>query len=109
MKTDDLIAGLPGESLVRQGLADVRSGRRTAPAYLVSIARTRLRRAGLFRDDDALASQEPELQLYRLLRGEGDDAYSRYNALLRELISFEQALDHRMNAFTRIKKAAPQL
>jgi hypothetical protein len=38
---------------------------------------------------------EPELQLYRLLRREGGDAYSRYNALLRELISFEQALDRR--------------
>jgi len=25
----------------------------------------------------------------------GGDAYPRYNALLRELVSFEQALDHR--------------
>ncbi|MCX6930149.1 MAG: hypothetical protein NT154_44095 [Verrucomicrobia bacterium] len=38
---------------------------------------------------------EPERQLYRLLRQEGGDAYSRYNALIRELVSFEQALDRR--------------
>jgi hypothetical protein len=36
---------------------------------------------------------EPERQLYRLLRQEGADAYSRYNSLLRELVSFENALD----------------
>jgi hypothetical protein len=30
------------------------------------------------------------------MRSEGGDAYSRYNALLRELISFEQALDRRI-------------
>jgi hypothetical protein len=33
--------------------------------------------------------------LYRLLHQQGGDAYSRYNALLRELISFEHALDCR--------------
>lgn len=98
MKKDDLIAGLPGESLVRQGLADLQSGRRTAPAYLVSIARTRFCGAGLLRDTDDFPQQESELQLYRLLLREGGDAYSRYNALLRELISFEQALDHRLHA-----------
>jgi hypothetical protein len=96
MKTNDLplICGLPGESLVRQGLADLQSGKLTAPAYLVSIARSRLGRAGLL-DHSTPCASEPELDLYRLLRTEGGDAYSRYNAMLRELISFEQALDHR--------------
>jgi hypothetical protein len=98
MKTDDLIAELPGESLVRQGLADLKTGRRTVPAYLISIARTRLRCAGLLPDAEVSLppEPEPELQLYRLLRQAGGDAYSRYNALLRELISFEQALDRRL-------------
>jgi hypothetical protein len=41
------------------------------------------------------APVEPELQLYRLLRREEGDAYSRYNALVRELVSFEAALDRR--------------
>ena len=99
MKMDDLIVGLPGESLVRQGLVDVYAGRRTVEAYLVSIARPRLSRAGLLTGDEDLMA-EPELGLYRLLRAQGGDAYSRYNSLLRELISFEQALDRRMQTFT---------
>jgi hypothetical protein len=98
MKTDDLIARLPGESLVRQGLVDLQSGRHTIPACLVSIARSRLHRAALLPSASVSlpAEPEPELQLYRLLRQAGGDAYSRYNALLRELISFEQALDRRL-------------
>ena len=96
MKTNDLdlICGLPGEPLVRQGLADLQSGRQTAPACLVSIARSRLDKAGLL-ERSTPSAPEPELELYRLLRREGGDAYSRYNSLLRELISFEQALDRR--------------
>jgi hypothetical protein len=39
---------------------------------------------------------ESERTLYRLLRREGGDAYPRYNALLRRLVSFERALDHRL-------------
>jgi len=98
MKTNDLdlICGLPGEPLVRQGLADLQSGRQTAPACLVSIARSRLDKAGLL-ERSTPSAPEPELELYRLLRREGGDAYSRYNSLLRELISFEQALDRRIS------------
>jgi len=96
MKTPDLIMGLPGESLVRQGLADVHAGRCTVPACLGSIARPRLSRAGLLAGAHIGLPPEPELCLYRLLRDQGGDAYSRYNALLRELTSFEQALDRRM-------------
>ena len=43
----DLLQGLPGEALVREGLADFQSGRCTIPACLVGMARPRLRRAGL--------------------------------------------------------------
>ena len=39
---------------------------------------------------------DAELQLYRLLREEDGDAYSRYNALVRELVSFRQALEQRL-------------
>lgn len=35
-----------------------------------------------------------ELDLYELLGQEEGDPYSRYNALLRELVSFERALDY---------------
>jgi hypothetical protein len=87
--------GLPGEHLLRDGLADFVAGRRTIPACLVSMARPRLVRAGLTQSVNLNLIPEPELEMYRLLRQQGGDAYSRYNALVRELVSFEQALDHR--------------
>jgi hypothetical protein len=96
MKTDDLINGLPGEALVRQGLADFQAGLCTVPSCLVRIARPRLCRAGLMPEKVPGPSIEAESQLYELLLREGGDAYSRYNALLRELVSFENALDRRM-------------
>jgi hypothetical protein len=91
---DDIITGLPGEGLVREGLADREAGRATVAACLVEMARPRLERAGLLTDGLTVLS-EPELSLYRLLRQQPGDAYSRYNALVRELVSFEQALDRR--------------
>lgn len=96
MTRDALVAGLPGESLVREGIADVVAGRRTVPACLVAIARSRFTRAGLLPSTAPATHDEPERELYRLLREEGGDAYSRYNALLRELTSFESALDVRL-------------
>lgn len=97
---DDVLAGLPGEALVRAGLADLKSGRRSIPAWLVEVARTRLSRAGVISASAPAASRSPEataeLELYRLLRTEGGDAYARYNALIRELVSFESALDQRL-------------
>ena len=97
MTSEELMAGLPGEALVRSGLADLESGRHTIHASLVAIARPRLAGAGLWGTTNA-AGNEPERELYRQLRAEGGDAYSRYNALLRELVSFEQALDRRLRA-----------
>lgn len=95
MKTNDLLSGLPGEDLVRQGLADFQSGHCIIPACLVRIAQPRLSRAGLMPPVAPDQSSEPELELYNLLKREPGDAYSRYNALLRELVSFENALDRR--------------
>src|ERR1035441_8422030 len=77
----------------RTGRLSVRKG--TIPACLVGMARPRLRRAGLITGVLAGSFPEPERQLYHLFRQEGGDAYSRYNALIRELVSFEQALDRR--------------
>ncbi len=84
---------LPGGSLISQGLADHAARRLTPAACLIAIAQTRLGRAGL-----AIAPgfdiPEPEHQLYALLGAEPGDPYSRYNALIRQLISFSQALEH---------------
>ena len=86
---------LPGEEIVTAGVADIESRRRSAASALVDIARTRLTQAGVIRADAPQPITEPELSLYRILAEEGGDAYSRYNALLRELDSFAAALERR--------------
>lgn len=96
MSSDDILSGLPAEELIRRGLSDTRAGIASIPACLVQIARTRLSRAGLLGAEFQPVAAEPELKLYSLLSREAGDAYSRYNSLLRELASFEAALDHRL-------------
>jgi hypothetical protein len=88
---DDLGA-LPGGILVRQGLADLAAGRCSVASLLIDIARPRLTELGIVPRTAPPPVSEPERALYRLLRSEGGDAYSRYNALIRELISFQSAL-----------------
>ena len=84
-------ASLPGEDLIRQGLADLSGGKVSCEALLVSIGAHRLRRAGL---DVPAALPDADHRLYRLLAEEfGNDAHSRYNGLLRRLVSYEQALE----------------
>ena len=83
---------LPGEDLVRQGVADLAGGLETVPALLVAIGAPRLRRLG-FSLPEALP-QFPEHRLYALLSTtDGDAAHSRYNALVRKLVSFERAAE----------------
>jgi hypothetical protein len=85
---------LPGWEIVSAGLNDIAAGHRTPAACAVWIAVPRLRKAGLINDTDlARRVTDPELTLYRLLRAEPGDAYARYNATLRRLVSFEHALD----------------
>ena len=93
MNAISLTEGLPGADLVHAGLSDLARGRHTIAACLVRIARTRLSRAGLALNVENRS--DAELVLYRLLMAQGGDAYGRYNALLRELVSFERALDAR--------------
>ena len=82
---------LPGAELVEQGLADLRAGVESVESLLVSIGAHRLGALGLD-VSDALA--EPEERLYLLLaREHGDEAHSRYNALVRRLVSFERAAE----------------
>ncbi len=87
---------LPAGPLIRQGLDDLANCRESVASCLVKIASSRLRRCGgevAVPDEDALNSDR---QLYALLgREHGDAAHSRYNALLRELVSFERALEAR--------------
>ena len=83
---------LPGGELILQGLADGQVDRLTPEACLIAIAKGRLTDAGL-PIPPGNDIQEPELQLYALLQKQPGDAYSRYNSLIRQLISFSQALE----------------
>ena len=88
---EDERQSLPGGDLVRQGVQDLQAGSVTIPALLVSIGAPRLRRAGL-RVPAAL--DRPEHRLYEvLLREHALTAHSRYNALVRRLVSFERAAE----------------
>jgi hypothetical protein len=82
---------LPGEDLVARGLADLRAGVESADALLVSIGAPRLTALGF---DVPAPLDSAEHRLYELLRAEdGDAAHSRYNALVRRLVSFERAAE----------------
>jgi len=83
---------LPGGALIWQGLADLEAGKRSVATLLIDIARPRLTELGIVPHSAPPAVAEPERELYQRLRGEPGDAYSRYNALIRELISFQAAL-----------------
>jgi hypothetical protein len=83
---------LPGGRLVRQGLEDLASGLETEASLLVLVGSPRLRKLGL-----AIPPAAPphvEHRLYeRLCRADPDSAHSRYNALIRLLVSFERAAE----------------
>ena len=90
--------GLPGADLVEQGLRDIAAGRESEAALLVLIGEPRLRRLGVAVPGPPPAwsasapGLSPEHRLYALLaRSDADSAHSRYNALIRTLVSFERA------------------
>jgi len=86
-----LAVALPGVDLVERGIADLEGGRESAEALLVSIGAPRLTRLGLA---VPMPLPSPEHRLYELLRSRhGDDAHSRYNALVRRLVSYERAAE----------------
>lgn len=83
---------LPGSDLVRDGIADLQRGVDSVLALLVSIGAPRLRRLGLVLPQNVIPS--PEHRLYaRLAETDPDSAHSRYNALVRRLVSFENAAE----------------
>jgi hypothetical protein len=85
------VGGLPGEDLVAEGLRDLDSGVESIPALLVSIGARRLEQLGLL---VPRPFPDPEERLYRLLAAdEPDGAHSRYNSLVRRLVSFERAAE----------------
>lgn len=81
---------LPGADLVDRGIADLTRHRVTPEALLVSIGAPRLRMLGV---SVPAGFPQPEHRLYALLAHEdADGAHSRYNALVRRLVSYERAI-----------------
>ena len=82
----------PGGDLIEKGLRDLAAGKETEEALLISIGAERLKAAGV--SVPAGTFDGPERRLYELLaREDQDSAHSRYNALLRRLVSFEDAAE----------------
>jgi hypothetical protein len=82
---------LPGAELVEKGLADLAEGSETVESLLVSIGAPRLRGLGF---EVTSPLPDPEERLYLLLaHDDSDGAHSRYNGLVRRLVSFERAAE----------------
>ena len=82
----------PGGDLIDKGLGDLAAGRETVESLLVSIGAPRLRLAGVPVPDTTFS--DPERRLYdRLALEDADSAHSRYNALVRRLVSFESTVE----------------
>ena len=81
---------LPGNEWIQTGIRDLAFEKLTLAALLVSIGAPRLRTLGIAVPDPIINDAEHRLyqELYLL---HGDAAHSRYNALIRRLVSFERA------------------
>jgi hypothetical protein len=83
---------LPGADLIEQGVRDLHESRETIESLLVAIGSPRLRRLGIDLPDSL--PDNPEHRLYELLaKDDPDSAHSRYNALIRRLVSYERAAE----------------
>jgi len=77
--------------LIVTGVEDLLHQRQTIPALLVAIGAPKLRSLGLEVPENLPST--PEHRLYDLLSdSDPDSAHSRYNALIRRLVSFERAM-----------------
>ena len=87
---------IPGQELIEAGIAAIERGEWTVEALLVAIGAPRLRFIGLRLPDLQDAPAHPELALYHALGDiHPDDTHSRYNALIRRLVSYEQEMERR--------------
>ena len=90
----------PGVEIVREGIEDLRRGVTTVAALLVSIGAPRLRQIGLPVPEQVIRSPEIELYLH-LAQSDPDGAHSKYNALIRRLVSFERAAERAKSSRAR--------
>lgn len=85
---------LPAFDLITAGIRDLQDRRESIESLLVSIGAPKLRSLGMHVPDiPSPLGFYPEHRLYDLLAAAGtDSAHSKYNALIRKLVSFERAL-----------------
>ncbi|MEO7521106.1 MAG: hypothetical protein ABIW79_04765 [Gemmatimonas sp.] len=82
-------SALPGAELIEQGLRDLGNGAETVESLLVSLSAPRLRALGI---EVTSPFPEAELRLYWLLATRyGAGAHTKYNALIRRVVSFQRA------------------
>ena len=100
IKPNQVPMDFPGAELVATGMealqAVARGERRelSIEALLVAVGASRLQAAGLDVPKPPGLPEQPELALYAALCATGEgNSHSRYNALIRRLISFELALE----------------
>jgi len=87
------LEALPGGDLVARGLRDLAASHESVESLLVQVGAPRLRALGIAVPEESLA-EPPEHRLYDLLaRTDAEGAHSRYNALIRRLVSFERAAE----------------
>ena len=87
---------MPGHELVETGLADLMRGELTVEALLVAVGAPPLRMLGLRMPERSEMPSHPEVALYKAVdRLHPEDAHSRYNALIRRLVSYERELERR--------------
>lgn len=83
---------LPANELISTGIQDLQNERETIAALLVAIGAPKLRSLGL--NLPRTLPSNPEHRLYDLLALDGSNsAHSRYNALIRKLVSFQRAME----------------
>lgn len=83
---------LPANDLITNGILDLQNGRETIGALLVAVGAPKLRKLGM--NLPTTLPSNPEHRLYDLLSLNGSDtAHSRYNALIRKLVSFQRAIE----------------
>ena len=85
-------AAYPGADLIEAGLRDLAQGLDSVPALLLLVGAPRLRRLGV--PVPLREVVDPEHRLYAALAADDpDSAHSRYNALVRRLVSYERAAE----------------
>lgn len=80
---------LPGQELVYKGIEDLKKGLLTIESLLVLIGSPKLKSLGLSLPEFSV--DQPEHKLYELLSVDSDGAHSKYNSLIRRLVSFERS------------------